>query len=179
MNTPTRKPADIQLHFALEQDPITYLAMGNGHSLGGNASATAIARASVYTCCYLWMLAHPDFKPTADLRETCLEHATWLLEPTALRLLTAGARASDALDLTSTRLDDFSTSFLKSLLPRDRQPMKLQASLPKGLWTAIRGAYGIRHGATDEGFQRLLLACLRHAQTIDTRERESEDETGN
>jgi len=175
-NPPIRKPAELELRFKMEQDPLTYLAMGNGHSIGHGAPATDIVRASVYTCCYLWMLAHPDFRPTADMRETCLEYATWLLEPDALALLTAGARTADTFDLKSPRLADFKRSFLRSLPLAAREPMKLQAKLPKGLWTAIKAAYGFRHGATDEGIQRLLLACLRHAQAV-ALEAKSEDNT--
>jgi hypothetical protein len=174
-NFPTRKPAELELRFKLEQDPLTYLAMGNGHSIGPNAPATDIVRASVYTCCYLWMLAHPDFRPAADMRETCLEYAQWLLEPDALALLTAGARTADTFDLDSPRLADFERSFLKSLPLAAREPMKLQAKLPKGLWTAIKAAYGFRHGATDEGLERLLLACLRHARAVRTEADSEED----
>jgi hypothetical protein len=175
-NPPIRKPAEIELRFKIEQDPLTYLAMGNGHSIGHNAPATDIVRASVYTCCYLWMLAHPDFRPTTDMRETCLEYAQWLLEPDALALLTAGARTADTFDLDSPRLADFERSFLRSLPLAAREPMKLQAKLSKGLWTAIKAAYGFRHGATDDGIQRLLLACLRHAQAV-ALEAKSEDNT--
>ena len=174
-NPPIRKPAEIELRFRLEQDPLTYLAMGNGHSIGHGAPATDIVRASVYTCCYLWMLAHPDFRPAADMRETCLEYAQWLLEPDALALLTAGARTADAFDLDSPRLADFERSFLRSLPLAARGPMKLQAKLPKGLWTAIKAAYGFRHGATDEGLTRLLLACLRHARAVRTEADSEED----
>jgi hypothetical protein len=42
--------------------------------------------------------------------------------------------------------------------------MKLQSRVPKGLWRALREAYGIKHGGTDEGFTRLLLAFLRQAR---------------
>jgi hypothetical protein len=163
---PTRRPAEIELRYSIEQDPIAYLAMGNGHSLSGKhatATPTDIARASVYTCAYLWMLAHPDFTPTRDFEATALEHARWLLEPGALALLTAGASA-EKIDLRSPRLQSFETAFLASLPLGQREPMKLQARLPKGLWMAIKEAYGIGYGATDEGFQRLLMGLLRLAQ---------------
>jgi hypothetical protein len=165
-NPPTRKPAEIELRFKIEQDPLTYLAMGNGHSIGKDAGATDIVRACVYTCAYLWMLAHPDFKPVSDLRDTAREYARWLLEPTAFGLLTAGARTGEAFDLASPRLQEFLHGFLASLTAGERHPLKLQATLPKGLWLAVKHAYGFRHGSTDADFRSLMAAVLRHARSV-------------
>ena len=163
-NPPVRKPAEIELRFKLEQDPLTYLAMGNGHSIGRDATPTDIVRACVYTCAYLWMLAHPDFKPVSDLRDTAREYAQWLLEPAAFGLLTAGARSGEAFDLQSPRLQEFTRGFLASLAAEERHPLKLQAQVTKGLWHAVKRAYGFRHGATDADFQSLLAAVLMHAR---------------
>ena len=165
-NPPIRKPAEIELRFKIEQDPLTYLAMGNGHSIGKEATPTDIVRACAYTCAYLWMLAHPDFRPVSDLRDTAREYAQWLLEPQAFSLLTAGARSGDAFDLASPRLQEFQRGFLASLAAEERHPLKLQATLPKGLWQAVKRAYGFRHGSTDQDFQALMTAVLMHAQAV-------------
>lgn len=157
---PTRIPKPVEVRFQIDPTPLTYLAMANGHS---NPAHADLSRAAIHTCCYLWMLAHPDFKPAGELREVCLEHARWLLEPGAFNLLVAGA-SGGAIDLQSKRLSDFQEAFMAELLPQEREPMKLQSKLPRGLWLAIREAYGIKHGGTDEGFTRLLLAFLRHAR---------------
>ena len=157
---PARTPKPIEVRFQIDPTPLTYLAMANGH---GNPAHADIARAAIHTCCYLWMLAHPDFKPAGELREVCLEHAEWLLEPDSFSLLVGGA-SSGPINLNSKRLQDFETAFMSGLLPPEREPMKLQSRVPKGLWRALREAYGIKHGGTDEGFTRLLLAFLRQAR---------------
>ncbi len=157
---PIRTPKPVEVRFTIDPTPLTYLAMANGH---GNPQHADIARAAIHTCCYLWMLAHPDFKPAGELREICLEHAEWLLEPSAFNLLVAGA-SGGTIDLGSKRLQDFEAAFMAGLLPQERETMKLQSRVPKGLWRALREAYGIKHGGTDEGFTRLLMAFLQHAR---------------
>lgn len=102
----------------------------------------------------------------SDLRDTAREYAQWLLEPTAFGLLAAGARSGDVLDITSPRLQEFQRSFLASLAAEERHPLKLQATLPKGLWQAVKRAYGFRHGSTDQDFQSLMAAVLMHAQAV-------------
>lgn len=163
-STPTRTPKPIEVRFQIDPTPLTYLAMANGH---GNPPHADLARAAIHTCCYLWMLAHPDFKPAGELREVCLEHAEWLLEPSAFNLLVAGA-SNGPIDLDSKRLQDFEATFMAGLLPQERGAMKLQSRVPKGLWRALREAYGIKHGSTDEGFTRLLMAFLRQARAVKT-----------
>src|SRR5208337_3248993 len=170
---PTRKPSELELRFKIEQDPLAYLAMGNGHSIGKGCTTADIVRAATYTCCYLWMLAHPDFKPLPDLKETAREHARWLFEPAAFGLLTAGARSGEPFDLEGLRLQEFGRTFAAKLPAAGRVQMKMQAEIPKGLWRAVKDAYGIKHGGNGEGLSRLLLACLMHAQSIETA---SEDE---
>jgi hypothetical protein len=165
---PTRKPAGLELRFKIEQDPLAYLAMGNGHSIGKNCTTADIVRAATYTCCYLWMLAHPDFKPLPDLKETAREHARWLFEPAAFGLLTAGARTGQPFDLEGLRLQEFGRAFLASLPAAQRGQMKLQTEVPKGLWGSVKDAYGIKHGANGEGLTALLMACLMHARSIET-----------
>src|SRR5208282_5057415 len=114
-----------------------------------------------------WMLAHPDFKPLPDLKETAREHARWLFEPAAFGLLTAGARTGQPFDLEGLRLQEFGRTFLASLPAAQRGQMKLQTEVPKGLWGSVKDAYGIKHGGNSEGLTRLLLACLMHAQSIE------------
>jgi len=121
------------------------------------------------------MIAHPDFKPLPDLKATAREHARWLFEPTTFNLLTAGARSGEPFDLESVRLQEYERAFLASLTASDRQPLKMQASLPRGLWQAVKSSYGICHGQNSEGLTRLLLACLAHQQAVETDTSEDTD----
>jgi hypothetical protein len=156
-----------ELRFQVAREPLTYLSMANGHSVGKDCTQADIARACVYTCCYLWMLAHPDFRPSDGFRTDCEEYAHWLLEPEAYRLLTVGARSGSAIDLDSRELARFEDAFLARLKASERQTIKLQAQIPKGLWSALKAAYGIRHGSTSGGFVRLLMGVLRQSQALD------------
>jgi hypothetical protein len=156
----------IELRFKLEQTPLTYLMMANGHAIGNDCSATDIARAAIYTCCYLWQLAHPDFRPLPGFRDTCREYAHWLLEPGAYNLLTAGATAA-RLEMNSERTREFEEGFLSNLPARERELLKLQVMLPRGLWREVKRVYGIAHGNTNEGFARLMAAILRQAMAVE------------
>ena len=153
-----------EFRFSAKREVLTYLCLANGHRASSNAD---IGRASLFTCCYLWQLAHPDFKSASGFQEECQTQARWLLEPGAFTLLTAGARHSAPIDLESTRLREFERAFLKTLNHRDRQEIKLQAPVPRGLWMAVREAYGIRHGSTGPGFVRLMAALLQQAQALE------------
>jgi len=157
----------VELRFKLEREPLTYLSMANGHSFSSECTSTDIARASMYACCYLWMLANPHFKAPPGFREEAREYAEWLLEPGTYRRITHGCRSDGAIDLEDQELIDWYRSFLHGQLPKDKEKVKLQVFIPRGLWASIKAAYNIKHGATNEGFALLMAALLKQAEALE------------
>jgi len=166
---------ETELRFKVDQQAIAHLALANGHFIGKECTMTDIARASIHTCCYVWMIAHPDFKGVPGFHEECKAQAHWLFEPETYRLLTAGARNANFLDPNTPEVRNFQANLMKSFTARESQSMKLQVHLPYGLWRRVKAAFGFRHGATNEAFANLMAALLRHAEALELPGEETSD----
>jgi len=165
----TSKPHDVRLQ--IDREPITYLALANGHLPGKECTVTDLVQAAVYTANHFFILTHPECKIDSAFQETCRLNAEWLFEPATLAHMAVppapGATLVPAINLASEALPARLEAFLQDLPAGLEQDLKLQLQVPKGLWQAVKAAYGFKHGRANEQFCFLLMGLLMQKESLE------------